>query len=286
MIDKATSRNKTKNIIIAITSVIFVAFFSLFLLNAFRSSGNFIVQNLNVGKADAALIIHNERLGIIDTGTKEQYKYVADSIDETGIKTISFMILTHYDEDHVGNAVKLLQNYKVEQIFVPDYVSEKENYESVMQELRKHENVHFLSEDTSYNWHGVKIDFITLKDKKLLQKEKPDNNASLVSIFTYGSNRFLFAGDIEKNRINELVETNADIKCDYIKIPHHGTKEKPILKFVEEASPKYAVISTSAERDEAKHTKKSLQECGIDTYDTCMGDIIVTSDGKDIKIIY
>ncbi len=282
----AVSKNKIKVLLVAFISMLSVLLISLFLIKISSTNGNFIIRNLSVGKADAALIIHNNRLGIIDTGTEEQYSYIAKSIDETGIKKISFLILTHYDKDHVGNAVQLIQNYKVEQIFVPDYVSEKANYKSVIQELEKHKNVHVLNENYSFNWHGVKIDFITLKNKELLVKDKPDNNASLVNLITYGSNRFLFTGDIEKARMKELINDKADITCDYIKIPHHGVKEKPILNFVKEVSPKYAVISTSAEINEAKRTKKSLEEAGIRTFDTCMGDIVVISDGNEIKVVY
>ncbi len=249
--------------------------------------GLLVVRNLNVGDADSALIQHNDEIGIIDTGLEDSYDEIVEEIEQTGTEDISFMILTHYDKDHIGSALRIVENYNVETIFIPDYVSEKKLYAPLMEGIGNLPNVHKLSENTTYKWNDVNIEIIVAQDDSYLEDEKNvDNNESLVCIMSYGTNRLLFTGDIEKDRIEDLIDSGINLSCDWIKIPHHGKDEKQALNLAKYTTPEYAVISTSAEVTEAVDTANALTNAGVKTYSTVNGEVITVANGIMVSSEY
>lgn len=254
---------------------------------AVQDNGLLLVRNLCVGDADSALIQHNGKIGIIDTGTKASYDDIAASIDQTGASEISFMVLTHYDNDHIGSALKIIENYDIETIFIPDYVSKKKKYEPLMKGIAGLDNVQALSKDTTYKWDDVSIEIIVADDDSYIEDDNTaDNNESLVCMMSYGANRLLFAGDIEKNRINNLMEAGVDLSCDWIKIPHHGKDTKQAIKLAGYTTPEYAVISTSPDIAKAVDTANALIDAGVKTYNTSDGEIITIANGITVSSEY
>lgn len=251
-----------------------------------NDSNFLVVRNLCVGDADSAIIQHGGEIGIIDTGTADCYDEIAASINRTGAEKISFMILTHYDKDHIGSALEIINNYDIETIFIPDYVSQKKNYEALMAGIADMPDVRRLSEDVTYKWNDVNIEIIVADDSYFSDDSIVDNNESLVCLLSYGANRLLFTGDIEKERINDLLESGVNLSCDWIKIPHHGRDTKQALKLEAYTTPEYAVISTSVENNEAVDTASALTDAGVMTFNTCEGEVITVANGITVSTGY
>ena len=66
------------------------------------------------------------------------------------------------------------------------------------------------------------------------------NNNSVVIKLTYGENKFLFTGDAEKDE-EDGIWTN--IKCDVLKVGHHGSDTSSTKNFLKKVEPTYSVIS-------------------------------------------
>ena len=74
-------------------------------------------------------------------------------------------------------------------------------------------------------------------------KENEINNESLVFNFKYYDFKILFTGDIEKIAEQEIIRLNKEnLKCDILKVAHHGSKTSSIQEFLEYAKPKVALI--------------------------------------------
>ena len=115
--------------------------------------------------------------------------------------------------------------------------------------------------------------------------EEEDNDFSLVISMTYNEQRFLFAGDCEKERLKELLnQTEFDLEHDLLKVPHHGRKEKNSEEFLEAVSPKAAVITCSEEEPGDDKVQKILRQTGAQTYFTSEGTITCISDGEHMEI--
>ena len=248
------------------------------------------VADLDVGKADAAVITCGDITGIIDTGTGDAYDIIDSYLKRSGDSDIEFMILSHYDKDHIGSAAKIIREYPVGSIYLPDYVSEKEYYPVLMEAVKDRDNVFYVDQKETVTYGDIKIVFYPPSDPASILEngEKPDNNMSLMCMLSYGDNRLLFTGDIEKARIKQIMDSDVsrsdELDADWIKIPHHGKYQKAEKDLLELTTPVYAVISTS--EDEAPNEKliKLLADEGIETYGTVSGNIITLCDKNTMSV--
>ncbi len=244
------------------------------------------ITNLYVGKADCAVIECEGSIGIIDAGTLESYNLISGYLQKKGISNIDYLILTHYDKDHIGGAIPLLTDYSCEDIYLADYVSQKQYYPDLMSLVHDRDNVYFVTEPISFTRGKLSLEIIPADEPTTLleNEDNRDNNMSLVTMMTYGSKKFLFTGDIEKDRIAQMLSFHDDLAADWIKMPHHGGYQKIVSRLLETVLPKYAVITTSSERPPDDKLIELLKEDNILTFDTMTSNVYTICDGEEITV--
>jgi competence protein ComEC len=72
------------------------------------------------------------------------------------------------------------------------------------------------------------------------------NDNSFVLRIDYAGRSLLFAGDIEGHAERKLVATNARIRADVFKVPHHGSRTSSSDPFLQAVQPQIAIISAGA----------------------------------------
>ena len=90
-------------------------------------------------------------------------------------------------------------------------------------------------------------------------------------------NRFFFAGDIEKQRIADLLETGV-ASCDVLKVPHHGVYNKQLPALFAALGMKEAVITCSEKDPADEETLAALDALGCRVWQTVNGTVRVVSD--------
>ncbi|SFP45084.1 Metal-dependent hydrolase, beta-lactamase superfamily II [Butyrivibrio proteoclasticus] len=250
------------------------------------SEGGLTIANLNVGKADCAVLQVDDIVGMIDTGTYDAYSTIDSFLKDNSITEIDFLILTHYDQDHIGSAVKIISSYDVKNIYLADYVSQKEYYTGLMDCIKARENIYFVNENIAFNYNDISIDIYPASspDELLSNSNNADNNMSLVCMITFGAKNFLFTGDIEKDRIEQVINDGYSLSADWIKMPHHGGYTKNTSDLLAIVDPDFAIISTSNERPAEEKLLDLLSSLSIKTYDTTYGTIITYCDKNSIEI--
>ena len=286
-------------VVLSCSYLIFVAFYSHFVYadsDGFASveNGDLVITNLDVSKADAAVIMLDGIYGMIDTGEKSAYDDITSYLEDNNIEKLDFLILTHYDKDHVGCAKKIIENYTVTKVIVPDYISEKKNYEPLQELFATMDNVDVLSQEESYRFGSMALDIYPASDSDYIASntENLDNDMSLVVSMSYGIDTFLFMADTEEVRMDEMLSDGIDLSANWVKMPHHGTFSDTSAndvqtEILDEVAPEYAIISTSSEKfkgDSAKATKKTLEKDNIEYYCTFDGNVVTTCDGANITV--
>lgn len=261
----------------------------LCLFHFFPSGGEpyLTVVNLNVGKADAAVIMTGGHAGMIDTGLADSFDTIDAFLKENSIDTLDFLLLTHYDKDHIGSAVSILKNYHVKTLYLPDYVSNKALYPEVMENKELAETPVFVDEVESFTIDKVKADIYPASDPaSLLEDEKNrDNDMSLVLMLNCGNKKLLFTGDVENSRMEQLLEDPYDLSCDWIKIPHHGNYDKKVKKLLKATGAEYAVVSTSTEvLDDG--LLDVLEEKDLKTFYTFEGNVKTLVSDRSLAVSY
>lgn len=245
------------------------------------------INCLSVGKADAIIIQQGEHAVLIDAGESNDGSAVVSALKNQGISNLDAFIITHYDQDHVGGAQKVIQNMEIGRIICPDYEGDNAEYGAFVRAVKNKEVEKMDEKDTTTIQIGesnMTLYAATDKVDIMDTKDEFDNNMSLVAKLIYNNNSFLLTGDIEKKRIKQMLASDIDWSCDWIKIPHHGRYQKFVKKLLEAATPEYAVISTSSDEPPVEKLEAALQEANITYYGTMEKNVVTYSDGEKIWI--
>lgn len=241
------------------------------------------VEFINVGKGDCILVTTDKHVMMIDTGYNETSSDVIRYLQEKGIKKIDIMIITHYDKDHVGGASDIMDNIEVKAIYMPDYEGEGNKYKKFIKYLNNRNKmniVNYVTKDISMDIEGVKLDLYPPKGKNY----DTDNDYSIVVKLTNGMDSFLIPGDAEDKRIDELLGDEM-LKCNVLKVPHHGVLGKNNIQFMEEAAPQYAIFTSDSEEDVSTSLIYALEQMDTKYFFNCNGNIICISKGDGNIVI-
>lgn len=251
----------------------------------FADAGETIkITFFDVGKGDAILIETENANMLIDAGYDNTSQVILDYLDQQGKSSLDYMVITHFDKDHVGGVDRVLEAVTVERILQPDYESDGGQYQEY-QEMIKAENQQpeLVTDTLKLSFDGVEC---LIYPPQQQAYEEEDNDFSLVISMTYGQQRFLFAGDCEKERLEELLsQTEFDLKHDLLKVPHHGRKEKNSEEFLQAVSPEAAIITCSEEEPGDDKVRKILKQTGAQIFLTSEGTVTCFSDGERMRIL-
>ncbi len=251
-------------------------------LEAPMAENEFNISILKIGQADAIILKTENHTAVIDCGEEDDGDEVVEHLAKTGTESIDYLFITHYDKDHVGGTSEVLNSFEANEIIMPDYVGTSDEYETFADTLREKnitptlldEEMVFTLDDVLFEVYPPQKDYYS----------EGDNDYSLVISVTHGENKFLFAGDAEKDRLSELSK-QLELDHDFLKMPHHGNYNKRITAFLKGVTPTYTVICDSEKNPAEDDTIKALEAIGSEIYHTKDGDIDITSDGKTISLL-
>jgi competence protein ComEC len=256
---------------------------------------SFIALQLDVGQGDSLLIITPDRQTIlVDCGPGQDGKTflqetladkIAPILELFGIKQIDRIILTHHDYDHMGGIFSLLGRIPVAEVYDNGRVHPSEAYDRFIQELRH-----------------LKIPLKNLKKGDILkcgeysqaqvlgpeyQKGFDDNDGSVILRMTYGNFEMLLTGDISFKAERELcLDYGRGLKCDFLKVPHHGSKTSSSFDFLKFTKPVFVGFSCGLRNDYGHPASMILERyrklCRSSIFRTDEeGSILMISDGEE-----
>ena len=238
------------------------------------------VTFLDIGKADSIIIQGENSTVVIDCGEKGDGKEIVKFLEDRGTDTIDYLIITHYDKDHVGGAAKVINKFEVLNVLGPDYheySSEAEKFRTALEE--KNIQPQLLTSDMSFELDGG--EYTVYAPEQTYYGPDNDNDFSLVTRLDYFDTSFVFAGDAMDQRLTEVMDIGS---CDLLKVPYHGRKLSNLGAFLDALKPDYAVVCTSGE-DFSPYTQGILSEKNIRFWSTCYnGRITAVSSGSSIEV--
>jgi len=245
---------------------------------------------LSVGKADAIVITTANEVMVIDCGDKGDGGKVLDYLSSIGRDSIDYLIITHFDRDHVGGADTVIQNGNVKQVYQPDYVGTRPEYTAYVNaaqdmgvpitKLQAGKDLDFTMDDVQVNINPPQK---TSYSGSIDTQDESDNCYSLCTTLWHGDMTLVFAGDAYKDRLKELVNRGG-MKADFLKVPHHGVMDGNSKTYFDLLKPTYAAICDSAKYPADPKLVKLLTDIGTEMYETKDGNIDVVSNGKALTV--
>ncbi|MBE5813388.1 MAG: MBL fold metallo-hydrolase [Clostridiales bacterium] len=244
------------------------------------------IHFIDVGQADCILVKSNEEAMLIDAGNNDDADLIKSYLKNQNIKELEYVIGTHPHEDHIGSLDIVINNFDIKNVIMPKKATTTKTFEDVVKAIEnKKLTITLPKTGDKYNIGDAEF--------TILSPVKEDygsnlNNYSVAILLTYGENKFIFTGDAEKEVEEDILDTKINIDADLMKMGHHGSTTSNAEEFLDKISPKIAVITCGVDNSYGHPHQEILDTLinrNVETYRTDLqGNIIVTSDGKNIEI--
>lgn len=231
--------------------IIFLIIITIFIKIKPYLNSDILVYYIDVGQGDSILLSSSNRKEniLIDTGGKISYekekweerktKNIADNtitfLRKLGINKLDYLIITHGDNDHSGDAEYLVENFKVNKVILN--CGSYNNLEKRLIKVLNKNNIKYSSCIKNLNIDKYKLKFLNTKE---YDNENDNTNVIYTNLNNY---KFLFMGDAGINKEEDIIN-KYDIKnIDFLKVGHHGSNTSSSKDFIDKIKPRYSIIS-------------------------------------------
>lgn len=239
------------------------------------------VHYMDVGQGNAALLESVGHYMLIDGGNRKASSFVVSYLKKQGVEKLDYILISHFDEDHLAGTIGALHQFPVETVLTADYTAESSIYNSyvnVMQE-KGYQEIHPGQGDV-FAFGSTQFRVIS----PVSYGHQDENEDSVGVIVESGENSFFFGGDMGKTGENEVMASGVPLKSDVFLLNHHGSYLSK--EFLDEVSPSYAVISCgdgNSYGHPREDTAKLLEQASIPVFRTDkQGTVMLYSDGEKI----
>ena len=207
---------------------------------------------IDVGQGDSTLIVtpRNKKI-LIDGGGDEKYdigkNVLIPFLLAKKIDTLDYVIVSHFDTDHVGGLLTVMEELNVKQVIISKQGEKSDNFQK-FKEIAYKKKIKVLTVEKGDRLQIEKdlyLDFLWPNNKKMINTNRLNNN-SIVCKLCYKKFSIIFTGDIEeiaeKQVLQEYRNNLQVLNSIILKVAHHGSKTSSIQDFIKEVEPEIALI--------------------------------------------
>lgn len=245
----------------------------------------FEVHYMDVGQADAALVLCDGKAMLIDGGNRADSSLMYSYLEQQGIEYLDYLVSTHPHEDHAGGLAGALNYAAAGVVYAPMVEYDSDVFRDFKKYLTKQEaEIVVPAAGDSFSLGSAEV---TVLGPVGSERGMDLNNKSLVLRIVYGTTSFLFTGDAEREEEQAILEAGYGIQSTVLKVGHHGGADSTTYPFLREAAPEYAVISVGEENTYGHPTQEvlsRLRDAEVEVYRTDLqGTVVCTSDGEHVS---
>ncbi len=235
------------------------------------------IRVLDVGAGDALLVRCDGRWMLIDTGLETQQERLVRALRACGVKRLEYLVLTHDHSDHIGGLERILEEFHPKTVLTGKS-SDPTDFNDPVHFACQKSGILMLGTTTGDVYRMGALTVEVLSDGGLF----PDgNNQSLVLRMRYGDTAMLLMGDAESRVERHLLDSGAELRVEWIKLAHHGSRSSSSEAFLRAVSPRFASISCSIRNAPDEEVLQRMRDLGIAYARTDLdGDLLFYTDGK------
>ncbi len=242
---------------------------------------------IDIGQGDSLLIRTPEGDILVDAGPESESDALEAYLDGMGVDTLEYVIFTHAHEDHIGGEAVVFKGRTVKNVIISPQEATTNIYMSLLDDIDKSgANLIVAEPKATYELGELKMKILG----PIKESYSNINNSSVIMKVTYGSTSFMLSGDAESGAEKEMLEhyTLSELKCDFYKSGHHGSKTASSENFMKAVSPKIVAVSVGEGNKYGLPDEEVLdiyEKNGVTYYRTDeRGSLVFTSDGAQITL--
>ena len=221
---------------------------------------------INSGQGDSSIIELPYSRGIMVIDCFNSIKY----LKSRGINNIDYLVLTHSDNDHIGDYKEIIEEFNVKNIFYSKY---DDKFNLLLKGYNNKYPINYLSKLNDDNFN---IDILGPINKY----DDHNSNSIVLKINIYNHN-VLYTGDMTIAEENDLINKyNYKLKSDILKVAHHGSNTSSSMEFLNLVKPKYSIISVG------KNNNYGLPNVDIVNRLNKISNVYMTKDCGNIDIYF
>lgn len=201
------------------------------------------VTAIDVGQGQCILMESGETNIMVDCGGNagDAGDIAVDYLSARGENSLDLLILTHYDEDHIGGVIQLLGRIPVKKLLLPDTEHEK-RYAIAAAAQDAGTEVYFILEDITLRFSGGSAEVYG----PLYQGESNESglsiNANLEGL------KVLITGDMDQTSELRLLKEKNIPEVHVLVAGHHGAQTSTSQLLLETIKPEYVLIPVGQNR--------------------------------------
>jgi competence protein ComEC len=279
---------KRRRALAAVGAAVAVAGLGLLAWSAFRSAPQWRPPTglratfVDVGQGDAVLVEVPEGGVLVDQGPPEAR--LAERLRRAGLRSLSALVLTHPQRDHVGGAAEILRRLRVGLVVDPGLAAGGPEQREALEAARRRDVPVAVARSGDVFRLGRLVLRVLWPDGPGSPEEDP-NRRAIVILASYGATDLLLTADAESDVTARLRLAPVEI----LKVAHHGSEDPGLPGILSVLRPRVAVISVGRENDYGHPRQQTLAALeavpGLRLHRTDQeGTIVVESDGRTLTV--
>ena len=240
------------------------------------------VTFLDVGQGDSVLLETPRARVLVDQGPPEAN--VAGQLAGLGVRSLSAIVLTHPQRDHVGGAADVIRRVRVAQVLDPALeVTGPEHQEALAAARARGIPVRMVRAGTSFEVGRLVLRVLWPADAGRAT-EDPNVNAVVLTA-SYGATDVFLPADAESDVTARLALAEVEV----LKVAHHGSEDPGLDDELRELRPRIAVISCGRGNEYGHPRAETLAALegspGLAVYRTDEdGRVVVESNARGLTV--
>ncbi|MEG2367545.1 MAG: ComEC/Rec2 family competence protein [Oscillospiraceae bacterium] len=207
-------------------------------LGLHKNEGSFTA--LDVGQGQGLVITAGEATAVIDCGGKGKLQnageITAGYLLQQGRRTLDVLALTHFDQDHVNGAVRLMSRVNVRALLVPPDAGDRECRDDILDfAVQQGVKVYIIEKDTL-----VTIGDLTLRVYGPVSRREP----TLMYLASFGDFDAFITGDADMEFERRFLLTHSLPDTEVFVAGHHGSRHSSGEEILHAARAENAIISS------------------------------------------
>lgn len=198
------------------------------------------VQVLDVGQGLSVLLTCGDETLLYDGGDRKTSSFLVAYLQKQGLETLDYVVVSHYDSDHLAGIIGVLNVFDVETLIAPSYESDTRLFSSFEQAVLEHDiAITSPAPGDTYTLGAGSFQILAPEDTEY----ENENDYSIVLRVSLGDSSLLLTGDATQFSEKEMLESGLPLQSDVLLAGHHGSAGSTSEAFLEAVSPDYVVIS-------------------------------------------